>query len=294
MSTRPEHVAPPDIFYDETEARKYASNSRMMTIQTRMTERAIELLSLPKGKPAYILDIGCGSGLSGETLTEAGHYWVGVDISPAMLAVALEREVEGDVLLADAGQGMFFRPGSFDAAVSISALQWLCNADKREHVPQKRLKVFFASLYRSLARGARAVLQIYPETPAQMTMITTAAMRCGFSGGLVVDYPNSTKARKYFLCLFAGSPNVNIDLPKALESSGEVDDDHGEDEEKLPIRNTVLFTSATKEKASRKSTGRQGVKHRDWVLAKKDRRRRQGKATAPDSKYAGRRRPVGF
>ena len=62
-------------------------SSRMMTIQTRMTERAIELLSLPQGKPAYILDIGCGSGLSGETLTEAGHYWVGVDISPAMLGI---------------------------------------------------------------------------------------------------------------------------------------------------------------------------------------------------------------
>ena len=27
----------------------------------------------------------CGSGLSGEALTEAGHAWVGVDISPAML-----------------------------------------------------------------------------------------------------------------------------------------------------------------------------------------------------------------
>ncbi len=27
----------------------------------------------------------CGSGLSGEALTEAGHVWVGVDISQAML-----------------------------------------------------------------------------------------------------------------------------------------------------------------------------------------------------------------
>ncbi len=29
-------------------------------------------------------------------------------------------------------------------------------------------------------------------------MITAAAIKCGFSGGLVVDYPNSTKAKKYF------------------------------------------------------------------------------------------------
>jgi len=29
----------------------------------------------------------CGSGLSGEQLTEEGHYWVGVDISEHMLGM---------------------------------------------------------------------------------------------------------------------------------------------------------------------------------------------------------------
>jgi 18S rRNA (guanine1575-N7)-methyltransferase len=99
---------------------------------------------------------------------------------------------------------MFFRPGSFDGCVSISALQWLCNADHRNHVPQRRLKRFFQTLYNCLARGARAVFQFYPQDPQQMSMITESAMRCGFSGGLVVDYPNSKKAKKYYLCLFAG------------------------------------------------------------------------------------------
>lgn len=31
--------------------------------------------------------------------------------------VALEREVEGDLFLADIGQGFPFRPGSFDGAI---------------------------------------------------------------------------------------------------------------------------------------------------------------------------------
>ena len=35
-------------------------------------------------------------------------------------------------------------------------------------------------------------------------MITTAAMKSGFSGGLVVDYPNSTRAKKYYLVIEAG------------------------------------------------------------------------------------------
>lgn len=30
--------------------------------------------------------LGCGSGLSGETLTENGHHWIGLDISESMLS----------------------------------------------------------------------------------------------------------------------------------------------------------------------------------------------------------------
>ncbi|EDM13391.1 rCG21155, isoform CRA_a [Rattus norvegicus] len=62
------------------------TSSRMIDIQTKMTERALELLCLPEGQPSYLLDIGCGSGLSGDYISEEGHYWVGIDISPAMLA----------------------------------------------------------------------------------------------------------------------------------------------------------------------------------------------------------------
>lgn len=82
-----------------------------------MTDRALELLNMPPGQPAMLLDIGCGSGLSGEILDEEGHIWVGMDISPSMLEVALEREVDGDLFLHDIGQGLGFRPGSFDGAI---------------------------------------------------------------------------------------------------------------------------------------------------------------------------------
>jgi 2-polyprenyl-3-methyl-5-hydroxy-6-metoxy-1,4-benzoquinol methylase len=37
------------------------------------------------GGPKMLLDIGCGSGLSGSVLEENGHFWVGIDISAAML-----------------------------------------------------------------------------------------------------------------------------------------------------------------------------------------------------------------
>ena len=48
--------------------------------------------------------------------------WVGLDISKAMLDVAASRETEGDLIHADMGHGFGFRPGTFDGAISISAL----------------------------------------------------------------------------------------------------------------------------------------------------------------------------
>ena len=74
---RPEHSAPPEIFYNDGEARKYTENSRIIEIQRQLTERALELLALPNdGSPKLLLDLGCGSGLSGEALTDQGHIWV--------------------------------------------------------------------------------------------------------------------------------------------------------------------------------------------------------------------------
>ncbi|XP_056296421.1 probable 18S rRNA (guanine-N(7))-methyltransferase [Pseudoliparis swirei] len=274
---RPEHAGPPDVYYNEVEAKKYSQNSRMIEIQTQMSERALELLNLPEGRPCFLLDVGCGSGLSGDYLSEEGHFWVGLDISTAMLDVALDREVEGDLLLGDMGQGMPFRAGTFDGCISISALQWLCNADKRTHSPPKRLYTFFSTLYSSLSRGARAVFQLYPENSEQLELITMQAMKAGFGGGMVVDYPNSTKAKKFFLCLFAG---VTGALPKALGL------------ETRAVSNQVQYSGQRSRFKNMK--GKSVKKGRDWIFAKKERRRRQGREVRADTKYTGRKRRTTF
>jgi len=279
-SKRPEHQGPPDIFYNEEEARKYSQNTHIIDIQTKLSERAIELLNLPDEESCLVLDIGCGSGLSGEVLTDLGHQWIGLDISQSMLDVAQEREVEGNLVLGDIGYGMPFRAGSFDGAISISALQWLCQADKSYHNPVKRLYKFFSTLYACLARGARAVLQFYPETPNQVDMITQQAMKAGFTGGLVVDYPNSTRAKKMFLCLFAGGQVQQ--LPQGL--TGE----EGADERPTQAR-------FDKERQRyRDLRGKSVKKSRTWIMEKKERWRNKGRDVRPDSKYTARRRPKAF
>ncbi|TPX38696.1 hypothetical protein SeMB42_g03710 [Synchytrium endobioticum] len=285
--SRPEHSAPPEIYYNEAEARKYTTNTRIQSIQAEMTYRAIELLALPQGQVSYLLDIGCGSGLSGECLEEDGHLWVGVDISEAMLHVAVnDRDVkEGDLFLWDIGHGLSFRPGAFDGAISVSVLQWLCNADKSSHNPYTRLSRFFSTLYTSLSRGARAVFQFYPESPDQTDMILTSATRSGFAGGLVVDYPNSTKAKKYYLCLLAGYKGIEHqapELPKGLDGDG------------LPETAAYENRRLQQQRDRRKNKKRTGLKDKAWILKKKDAMRNKGLPTSLDSKYTGRKRRPKF
>ncbi|XP_043813816.1 18S rRNA (guanine-N(7))-methyltransferase RID2 isoform X2 [Manihot esculenta] len=272
MSSRPELLAPPEIFYDDVEARKYTSSSRIIEIQSKLSERAVELLALPDdGVPRLLLDIGCGSGLSGETLTENGHQWIGLDISLSMLNIASEREVEGDILLGDMGQ-------------------WLCNADKSSHEPKLRLKAFFGSLYRCLARGARAVFQVYPENLAQRELILRSAMHAGFAGGVVVDYPHSAKSRKEYLVLTCGPPSLTTATPKAKGEDGEScsEDEVSEDEENQTVRFSDRQRPRKKQKVNKKGKGR------EWVLRKKEQMRNKGINVPPNTKYTARKRKARF
>jgi 18S rRNA (guanine1575-N7)-methyltransferase len=60
---------------------------------------------------------------------------------------------------------------------------------------------------------------------------------------------------------------------------------------------TSVQFEASRIKQIRKKSGkgqREPIKGREWVLAKKDRQRRQGKEVRPDSKYSGRSRKPRF
>ncbi|EGR34225.1 hypothetical protein IMG5_019900 [Ichthyophthirius multifiliis] len=279
MGSRPEYQCPPEIYYNKDEASKYSNSTRIIDIQYQLTERCIELLNLPENESQLILDIGCGSGLSGEVLSEDEHTWIGIDISRDMLNIAIDRETQGDIFEIDMGQGFSFRHGIFDAAISVSALQWLCVASKKAHNPIQRLKKFFTSLYNSLKQGGRAVLQFYPDGSQQLEMITTTAMKCGFNGGVIVDFPNSTKAKKLYLVINAGGDNRGDDIV-LIEGKNELDNEEAK-VNPLDKRKKIL---------KGKNNQKPKYKSKEWIQNKKERQRAQGKDVRPDSKYTGKRR----
>ena len=117
--------------------------------------------------------------------------------------IAHKRDLSGDLFKSDIGEGLPFRPNTIDAAISISAIQWLFNADFKEAIPKKRLFLFFQTLHHCLRSDGRAVLQFYPSCHEQINELHNCALKAGFGGGALLDYPNSTRNRKFNSVLFA-------------------------------------------------------------------------------------------
>lgn len=277
--SRPEHLMPPECYYNEDEAKRYTNCSRIIDVQAAMAQKCVELLDLPEG-PLTVLDLGCGSGLSARVIEEEGHFCWGLDISPDMLNVSKTQNSESEVMLTDLGQGFNFSNGFFDAAISVSAIQWLCNADKKAHNPWKRLLRFFESLQRALKSTGKAALQFYPENAQQIEMICNAAIKAGFAGGLYIDYPNSAAAKKYYLVL---QNAIEGKLGIILQQSGE------------EAHNVLVAQEGTRRKIKKsEKKGKFATKSKFWIYEKKDKQRKQGTKVRKDTKYTGRKRRVYF
>jgi len=166
---------------------------------------------------------------------------------------------------------------------SVSVLQWLLNAETNHPTssPPHRLSRFFTTLHSALRNPSRAIFQFYPSSDDQIQLITSIARKAGFGGGIVVDYPNSNKAKKVFLCLFVGGGGGQ-QVPKGLEGDEEAD------------AGARFERRRERERTRTKSGKRKNVKDRDWILKKKELYRKRGKDDVPrDSRYTGRkRRPV--
>jgi ubiquinone/menaquinone biosynthesis C-methylase UbiE len=76
-------------------------------------------------KPALVLDVGCGTGLSTRLLQESGYQTVGADLSPLFLSVEKRENADTNLIAADAFH-LPFEDEAFDAVVAFEFI---------EHIP---------------------------------------------------------------------------------------------------------------------------------------------------------------
>ena len=92
--------------------------------------RVAELLlrTLPAGDaPQTVLDAGCGTGLAGQALRDAGFTGrlLGVDLSPDSVMLAVERGIYDDVAVGDLQLPLEYDDDSFDGIVCVGVLTYV-------------------------------------------------------------------------------------------------------------------------------------------------------------------------
>ena len=195
---RPEDIySNVNVYYNKENISKYANSKSLMRIQEKMTIRALELLDLPE-QNSLILDLGCGVGFVGMYLNEVGYKTVGIDIISEFLRYYEIKEL--NPIIADMCI-LPFKPETFDAIVSISALQWVYR-DFNSKSNKLALKNLAKSVYSVLKPQSKAIFQFYPKNDMMMDLIGKMFIEhTSFRGGFMIDNPNSPKKRKIYLIL---------------------------------------------------------------------------------------------
>jgi len=176
---------------------QYANSKNIMRIQEKITKRALELLNLKKDD-ALILDAGCGAGFAAIYLKEIGYRIVALDIISEFLNVYDIKElnpINADMCFPP------FKPNTFDAIISISALQWVFR-DINNKLMHLMLKNLSKSFFKILKPNGRVIIQFYPKSNELMKRIGKIITdHTDFDGKFIVDNPNRQKKRKIFLLL---------------------------------------------------------------------------------------------
>ncbi|MFX0105083.1 MAG: class I SAM-dependent methyltransferase [Candidatus Hodarchaeota archaeon] len=177
--------------------RQYASSKSIIKIQEKITIRALELLNLKK-KDALILDAGSGPGFTAMYLNEIGYNTVAIDVISEFLYYYDIKElnpIATDMCFPP------FKPKTFDAIISISALQWIYR-DLNNTKMHYMLKNLFKSFFEILKPESKIIIQFYPKNKEIMEAIGKLIIEnTDFKGDFIIDNPNHQKKRKIFLLL---------------------------------------------------------------------------------------------
>jgi len=180
-------------------AMKYELDRNLKKLQYETTLRSIELLNLNKNFPksSKILDIGCGTGWSMEVLLKSGYEnLVGIDLSDDMLEIARKKGFK--VFKANIIKGTPFPDNHFNAAISISVINFIVENINTTSQYILVCKKVSNEIYRILKPGGRAVIQFFKDSQLEKTL-SSAFKHSGFDGFLVIDDENLRKEKRFFV-----------------------------------------------------------------------------------------------
>ncbi|XP_076447055.1 putative 18S rRNA (guanine-N(7))-methyltransferase [Babylonia areolata] len=174
-------------------------------IQQELTEKMLCLMNVsPEKNPGCLmLDIGCGHGWSLTIPSLQGFCITGVDLDLQALSVVQNKlntsylpSHSVHIVRTDVSNGLCFRQSTFDVAISVSFLQWLCVGKHSRNI----LQHFFHSLSFVLKPEGKAGIQFYPRNSGDVVKVISEAQKY-FKGALVSDFPHLDRGRKLFLLL---------------------------------------------------------------------------------------------
>ncbi len=188
---RPEDILEhPSEYYTLEEIENYSHSGGMRRAQELIAFRVIELLELRKRKK--ILDVGCGVGYTMNVFLSEGYNVNGVDLMQGMVDKATKngfKVKQGDMRELN----KIVKKESYDALVSISALQWIKT--------QEDLKKVAKSFYFCLKKGGKLIIQYYPKNKQELLDTLKVFQNNKFSGRELIENEDDPRRRLVFLVL---------------------------------------------------------------------------------------------
>ncbi|MFX1375244.1 MAG: class I SAM-dependent methyltransferase [Promethearchaeota archaeon] len=201
--------------YLNNKAEEYNSSKWMERNQKRTTLLGIQYLFdeklnnhdniLRKRRDSFlILDLGCGSGFSSETLIENGFNVIGVDILSDMIIKAKEKKnilkekKKIELIQADINF-LPIRANKIDHIISISAYNFILYGKKNFGEKVKQVTETARYLNKILRKRGRIIIEFYPKDDRELNIFNKSFINNGFEGYMIKSKLNQKSGQTFLL-----------------------------------------------------------------------------------------------
>ena len=202
----------PDSYIGE-DAKKYNNQKWMERNQKKTTIKCIEYLFdkklgverglLQEHDSNLILDLGCGTGFSSETLIENGFRVVGIEVLADMIKKAKHKQKlleinDLELIMADINY-LPLKTDSIDHIISVSAYNFITYGAHGLREKRKVVNNTAKYLNKLLKEKGRIVIELYPESDDELDLFTSSFTKNGFEGYMIKNNPEQKSGQTFLL-----------------------------------------------------------------------------------------------